>query len=102
MYQFNEFADVPHESVDLPEYQSHKQVQAIKIDQVQTHSQEKRSALITPLGNYPRFVTESGWLDRFKPEGGDAGYFVRYADGYTSWSPSKAFEEGYSLVLEED
>lgn len=25
----------------------------------------------------------------------DLGYLVRYSDGYTSWSPSKAFEEGY-------
>ena len=25
---------------------------------------------------------------------GDCGYFVRYQDGYESWSPTKAFEEG--------
>lgn len=26
---------------------------------------------------------------------GSPGYFVTYADGYTSWSPKKAFEEAY-------
>lgn len=25
----------------------------------------------------------------------DAGYHVRYADGYESWSPSQAFEDAY-------
>lgn len=25
----------------------------------------------------------------------DAGYHVRYADGYESWSPAQAFEEAY-------
>lgn len=29
---------------------------------------------------------------------GIGGYFVRYEDGYTSWSPAKAFEEGYIEV----
>ncbi len=26
---------------------------------------------------------------------GREGYGVRYADGYTSWSPKEAFEEAY-------
>ena len=26
------------------------------------------------------------------------GYYVRYPDGYESWSPAEAFEEGYTLV----
>ena len=26
------------------------------------------------------------------------GYLVRYADGYLSWSPATAFEEGYTEV----
>lgn len=27
------------------------------------------------------------------------GYFVRYPDGYESWSPAEAFEEGYDKVV---
>ena len=26
------------------------------------------------------------------------GYYVRYPDGYESWSPAEAFEDGYTLV----
>ena len=29
------------------------------------------------------------------------GYYVRYPDGYESWSPAEAFEEGYTLVEEQ-
>lgn len=34
----------------------------------------------------------------FRPtvDGADPGYYVRYVDGYESWSPTKAFDEGYS------
>lgn len=35
------------------------------------------------------------WLDKHKPEVG--GYYVLYDDGYESYSPAKAFEEGYTL-----
>lgn len=28
----------------------------------------------------------------------DTGYVVRYSDGYQSWSPTKAFEEGYTFI----
>lgn len=37
-------------------------------------------------------------LNRRVPEltAADAGYYVRYEDGYESWSPAKAFEEGYT------
>ena len=35
-----------------------------------------------------------------RPEvsGGQSGYKVVYADGYRSWSPSKAFEEAYREI----
>lgn len=26
------------------------------------------------------------------------GYVVRYEDGYQSWSPTKSFEDGYTLI----
>ena len=28
----------------------------------------------------------------------DLGYLVRYPDGYVSWSPTGAFEDGYDLL----
>lgn len=36
------------------------------------------------------------WLRRHLPVVG--GYVVRYEDGYTSFSPAKAFEDGYTLI----
>lgn len=35
-----------------------------------------------------------------KIDGSDFGYFVLYEDGYHSWSPTKAFEEGYTEIKE--
>ena len=29
------------------------------------------------------------------------GYFVKYEDGYESWSPKSTFEKGYELVEEQ-
>ena len=31
-------------------------------------------------------------------QGPNAGYHVRYADGYESWSPAEPFEEAYRVV----
>jgi site-specific recombinase XerD len=36
------------------------------------------------------------YVHKHKPEAG--GYYVVYADGYKSYSPAKAFEEGYTLA----
>jgi hypothetical protein len=35
-------------------------------------------------------------LDKHKPEVG--GYYVVYKEGYKSFSPAGAFEEGYALI----
>jgi bacterioferritin-associated ferredoxin len=36
------------------------------------------------------------FVDKHKPQVG--GYIVIYDDGYTSFSPAKAFEEGYTRI----
>jgi hypothetical protein len=51
--------------------------------------------VITPEGaEFPSFVVSAEYLAKHKPEVG--GYFVVYTDGYESYSPAKAFEEGYT------
>lgn len=35
------------------------------------------------------------WMEKHKPHTG--GYFVRYPDGYESYSPADAFESGYEV-----
>ena len=50
------------------------------------------------LEGLARFRAPDGWMSRYKPDDlTDPGYFIVYEDGYTSWSPTKAFEEGYAL-----
>ena len=80
---------------EMPRYKSHKTVHALKISAVEIH--EDKSATIAPADEgFAPFKTDTGWGERFKGDESDPGYYVVYDDGYKSWSPSKAFEEGYS------
>ena len=67
---------------------------------------EDGSAKIAPAdAGYAVFVTKPGYRARL-PEGystqemgkEDLGYFVLYEDGHESWSPSAAFEYGYTRI----
>lgn len=111
----------------LPRYKCHKEVNAVKIAAIEfapmprflratcrgcfalgtacgncercTWEREhgsSRNAVITPEGEFPSFVVSGEFMAKHKPVAG--GYFVVYADGYESFSPAKAFEEGYTLV----
>ena len=77
--------------MELPEYICHKIVRAAKITRIKQYEDGSWSLIFDDIGviqDLPK-----GWISRFKPETG--GYYVVYADGYTSFSPAKAFEEGY-------
>ena len=41
-------------------------------------------------------VVDGAFMEKHRPQIG--GYLVIYADGYKSFSPEKAFEEGYTLI----
>lgn len=74
----------------LPRYQSHKKVWALKIGGVENMT-------ITPADEgYLPFIVDPQWILKHKPEAG--GYYVVYDDGYASFSPAKAFEEGYTAL----
>lgn len=94
-------------SIKLPFYQCHKKVQAAKISEIRElvgPSDTNGRIVAEPSGYFWLRFGEIGaswnvhteWMDRFKPEVG--GYFVLYEDGYTSFSPAKAFEEGYTRI----
>ena len=81
-------------TAELPRYRCHKDVWALKIKAVipnprgfELHFENER---------YVPHEVSSEWVVKHKP--GSDGYFVVYADGYQSYSPAKAFEEGYSLI----
>lgn len=57
----------------------------------------KRGATITPADEgYAPFQVDGDFMEKHRPEVG--GYFVVYDDGYKSFSPAKAFEDGYTLL----
>jgi hypothetical protein len=76
----------------MPRYVSHKTVWALKIAEFDVDT-----LTITPADEgYAPFVVEREYVEKHRPQAG--GYYVVYADGYTSFSPAKAFVEGYQLV----
>lgn len=81
----------------FPRYSCHKQVWALKIGEIKIN--EDQSALIIPADKgYGKFVTRVNFALTYRPGENDLGYYVVYKDGYTSWSPTKAFEEGYTRI----
>jgi len=91
-------------SVEMPKYRSHKEVWALKIKSIVRDGEgENResdgSAIITPEEEgYAPFRVEGDYLHKHKPQAG--GYYVVYKDGYKSFSPAEAFEEGNTLIKE--
>ena len=81
----------------MPRYRSHKEVWALKIKSVELDSVTDGSATITPEEDgYAPFRVDHEYVRKHNPKAG--GYYVVYADGYKSWSPAAAFEEGYILI----
>lgn len=99
----------------LKKYRSHKIVEAAKIYQVWDELlpvEEGGEVLVDGMSpvnpNYTKITfvddpygkgitfTNEQLLNRPEPEEGM--YLVRYEDGYISFSPAKAFEDGYELI----
>lgn len=82
---------------ELPRYKCHKEVWALKIAGVEIHADG--SATIAPVDEgYGPFKTTPGWGQLFHGGEDDLGYFVLYKGGHQSWSPTKAFEDGYTRI----
>lgn len=83
----------------MPRYQCHKKVWALKIKEIKrapsgnatvTHS------LVFKEGAYAPLNVSLEYIDKHSPQAG--GYYVVYDDGYKSYSPAKAFEDGYTRL----
>lgn len=101
---------------DMPAYRSHKIVEAARIKRVELSGNDSGANLELehPSGRLldTVFVPNDWLLSRgesagvFRTHGGGpgniavlaGGYYVRYPDGYTSWSPADAFEHGYTAI----
>ena len=100
-----------HEGTILPRYKSHKTVRAVRIERFATT--EDGGGMIEPRGSGPHVRVSAEWAKRTymaiqqaaalrgtpKLDIGD-GYYVRYEDGYESWSPADTFEKGYAPIGE--
>ncbi len=80
---------------ELPRYQCHKKVWALKIKSIELRS-DGTSIIVPEDDRYARFSVENSYIMKHGPITG--GYYVVYEDGYKSFSPAPAFEEGYTRI----
>lgn len=91
-------------AVEMPKYQSHKKVWALKISKATFEEDDgtlylefEKSDVYAPIeisgGEEARRIAKAMLSCEDK---GDKGYLVVYEGGYRSWSPTEAFEGGYT------
>jgi hypothetical protein len=96
-------------NAQMPQYKCHKVVQAAKIVGIeQARSTPSEHANDAQAFHAARLQLEfssltggsvhvdEAWMEKHRPQAG--GYYVLYDDGYASYSPAKAFEEGYTRL----
>jgi hypothetical protein len=120
------------EERQLPRYKCHKEVGAlkiVKIEQEQTPTFDGpvcrgSMALGTGCGRcescrweaqhgttpkwwitvadegYGPIIVDAAYIQKHNPQPG--GYYIVYPDGYKSFSPAQAFEEGYTLITADE
>mgnify|MGYP000046420677 CR=1 FL=1 len=79
----------------LPRYRSHKVVEAMQIRAIEADETSSDTLLHGFNGLGPVRV-DAAYMKKHNPQ--PMGYYVRYPDGYESWSPKEAFEGGYEPV----
>lgn len=82
----------------MPRWKCHKVVHALKLAAVEIKGPDKAVLVPAERNMWGPVLAPPGWLMRFRAQDNDPGYFVSYDDGHTSWSPTKAFEEGYTRI----
>ena len=77
-------------------WQSHKVVEAEKIARVEFLSHNDACILHFEDGTEPPKHVPDSYAEKHHPKAG--GYYVKYADGYESFSQADAFETGYTEI----
>lgn len=80
-------------------FKCHKVVEAAKIVEIRRKGIEPlldRNMLEFGRPSLEFEAVTDQWLEHHAPTIG--GYFIRYEDGYTSFSPAEAFEKGYTEI----
>lgn len=82
-------------SMEMPKYRCHKEVWALKIKEICLHPADQHT--IVPEDEcYAPFNVSDEYVQKHNPQAG--GYYVVYEDGYKSFSPAEAFENGYTRI----
>lgn len=86
----------------MPQYQSHKKVWALKIQELRMDG-EDGGAFITPdEEGFTKFRVSAEYVRKnfhgLEVRQIIGGYFVQYEDGYQSFSPEKAFLQGHTRI----
>lgn len=77
----------------MQKFKCHKVVEAGKIVEIKPSGDA-----LDLLLEQERVMVPAAYMQKHQPEVG--GYFVRYADGYESYSPAAAFEAGYAPITQ--
>jgi len=83
---------------EMPRYQCHKKVWALKIKEINLVAAGDHT-ILPEESIYAPFRVSDEYVRKHNPQVG--GYYVVYDDGYASFSPAKAFEEGYTRLGQE-
>lgn len=80
----------------LPRFKCHKIVHAAQVTSIIEEMAGWTVIVKDKQGKPFAIGVSASWIQKHGAEAG--GYFVCYKDGYTSWSPREAFEEGYAFM----
>lgn len=80
----------------IPQYRSHKIVRALHIDSVVPNEATKGATLHFAEAGFDPLAISAEVYAKHQPRA--PGVWVWYEDGYQSFSPTAAFEDGYSLL----
>ena len=80
--------------MDLPKYKCHKEVMAARI--VDFDQDESGDHILILEGVVEPLHVSDAYMHKHMPSKG--GYYVKYKDGYESFSPAIAFESGYTKI----
>lgn len=82
---------------EMPKYQAHQQVHALKIQNLEIHDDD--SATITPVeGGYEAFITDPGWAEANAGNEDDPGVYLIHGNGHATWLSTEAFNKTYIRV----
>lgn len=85
--------------MELPRYQCHKHVWALKIKEIRQSAAEVQHEggsweIVPEDENYGPIEVPHAYVTKHSPQAG--GYYVVYEGEYRSFSPAEAFESGYT------